>query len=118
MSNITALSTWSFDGISFAVRAAGETWELWFEESTIQQIDPILDSDQRYVDTGGVQYGPLTKQAAFASVAQRTQFLGKRGRSGTLTNIQGQSRQALLSKVKALGSGDGYVWAELTWEAL
>lgn len=96
---------WSFRGTVFAARLGSERdWDEWFEETTIMAVDPILDSQDRYVDIGGVTFGQVQRLAAFNTAADRDAFHAMRGTVGTLAR-PGRSRRALFVKSKLVSSG-------------
>jgi hypothetical protein len=110
------VKTWAFGAATFA-RRADDT--LWFEEETITTVEPILDSNTAYVDTGGTTVAPLPVTAYFDTDAERNALLALRGTTQTITNGHGLSRSALLVRAVRTASGarDAYA-AALTFQAV
>lgn len=119
MAYLDGIQLWTFNGIEAARRiTSAMEWDEWFEEDTLTSIEPILDSPDRYVDTGGVTYSPLSVLFAFPDLDAREQFAGLRGTTAILAR-PGQQRLALLKKISRLASGhDGYRLLACTFEAL
>lgn len=111
--------TMTFRGVSFAVRLqGGQDWNQWFPRQTIRTVDNILDSGDRFVDIGGVNYAPIQRTVAFNSVEDRDAFENMVGLDGVLTMF-GRTRAALLADVEPIGSGTtAYAVANVTFEAV
>lgn len=110
---------WSFRGVSFAVLLqSNQNWDEWFDETTIVTIDPILDSSDRYVDIGGVNYSSLQRTIAFETAEDRNAFHAMRGTTGALVRPN-FSRQALLTRSKPVASGtNAYFLLDVTFDAI
>lgn len=117
---LDGVQEWSFRGVAFAARAPGDAdWDEWFEETTIFVSDPILDSNDRFTDVAGVNYGQVQRLAAFDTVEERAAFAAMRGSTGVLARPGGGSRQALLSRTKAVSSGtNSYFLLDVTFDAV
>lgn len=117
MAYLDGVKVWSFRGVPFAARLqASQEWDEWFDTSAIVQIDPILDSSERYVDVGGVNYGALQRLIAFDTVEERDAFATWVGSVGPLVR-PGNSDQALLARARKIQSGtDAYSMLDVTFE--
>lgn len=117
MAYLDGVKVWSFRGVAFAARLqTSQEWDEWFETAAIVQIDPILDSNQRYVDVGGVNYGGLQRLIAFDTIAERDAFAAMVGTVGPLER-PGNSDQAILVRARKIQSGtDAYSMLDVTFE--
>lgn len=109
---------WTFQGVQLCRMVDGDSWPTWFAENTLAQIDPILGSNERYVDIGGLELQPLQIRVAFQTKAERDQIRAKRGQIGTLTNVEGDSRRALLQTCQPVGTQYGFYVADVTFQAV
>lgn len=108
--------TYSFAGVSFTRMVSGEDFGQWFAINATYKADPILDSTQQYVDTGGTVAQPLTLRAAFATVADRATLLDAIGTVGTLSKSTGESRSCVLIQGNPLAPlGGTIIIADLTF---
>lgn len=119
MGMLDDIQLWSFQGQTAACRAGSTSeWEEWFEADTTLSIEPILDTNDRYVDIGGKQVGPIQKRFAFPTREARAAFEALRGQTGTLSR-PGRSCSAILRRVNSLGSNHNGIWyLDCTFEAL
>lgn len=119
---LDGLQNWTFKGIAAARRIdSDQEWEEWFEEDTILSIEPILDSNERYIDIGGTANGALQLPFAFATLADRAAFLAQRGTTGVLARLgyNPKSRVAVFRRAQELASGnDAFYLLACTFEAL
>lgn len=112
------LETWQFGSARFACEVSGGKWQGWFEASAILSISPVLDSNKRYVDVGGVNFGALSREIAFDDEASRDAFLGMVGQVRTVTNGAGRSITACLSSAVYVNADGPFYRANATWESL
>lgn len=110
--------TYTFAGIDFTRIVSGNDFGLWFALQASYKADPILDSDQQYVDVGGTTPQPLQLRAAFASTADRSSMADAIGTTGSLSKSSGESRTATLVAVAVLAPlGGSILIADLTFIA-
>lgn len=122
MALLDGIQYWTFRGVALArVITQAQQWDEWFGEETILSIEPILDSAQRYIDVGGVDYRQLSLILAFPTLADRSSFRSYRGSVGTLqrSGYNPRSGTALLRSVAEVASSSGqYHLLASTFEAL
>lgn len=119
MAYLDDLQLWHFIGQPAArLLSSTSNWEEWFDEETILSIEPILDTQERYIDIGGTSYGALQLTLAFPDAAARSAFMALRGIPGTLTR-PGRAGVAVMRRCQPIASGhNGFVLLNCTFEAL
>jgi hypothetical protein len=103
---------WSFDGALFAVASDGAMMPEWFTAKIETSVDVVAGSASKvYVDIGGVSREPLSLMAQFTATASRDTLEAKLGTTGTLSDDDGRSCQAILvaaSPVRVVKRGSGF----------
>lgn len=114
----SSLEMWTFGSSTFACEISGNKWQGWFEAAAILSVSAVLDSNKRYVDIGGVNFGNLSREIAFDDEASRDSFLSLVGQVKTLSNSAGRSISACLSTAVYINADGPYYRANASWEAL
>lgn len=110
--------SYSFAGIDFTRVVSGNDFGQWFALQATYKADPILDSNQQYVDIGGIVPQPFQIRAAFATTVDRASMQDAIGSTGSLVKSSGESRSATLVAVAFLAPlGGAIIIADLTFVA-
>jgi hypothetical protein len=103
---------WAFDGAPFAVASDGAFLPEWFTAKIETSVDVVAGSTSKvYVDIGGVSREPLSIMAQFTATASRDALEAKLGATGTLSDDDGRSCQAILvaaSPVRVVKRASGF----------
>jgi hypothetical protein len=102
----SGITVYTFQSITFARVADGDSLEPWFSGSGQGYTkDVVLGGASVYLDVGATIYGPLSFRASFLSSADRAAFVALLFTSATLSNTRGRSGTAVLTKATPIDEG-------------